>query len=109
MFWEWSVRIICRIDRVDSGLAPCRRPRQCQDADAVPSHEGVSHVLFEQRFWRPVGTGQVTVTFRRWKRRQVVAGHRYRTPGGIIEVTALDVVTTADITPRMLGTGGIHR
>ena len=25
-------------------------------------------VLFEQRFWDPIARGEVTVTFRRWKR-----------------------------------------
>ena len=55
-------------------------------------------MLFEQRFWGPIAAGDVTVTFRRWKRRQVVAGNRYRTPGGIIEVTELDVVGEGDIT-----------
>jgi hypothetical protein len=55
-------------------------------------------VLFEQRFWEPIARGEVTVTFRRWKRRQVLAGRRYRTAGGIIEVDAVDVVSEADIT-----------
>jgi hypothetical protein len=55
-------------------------------------------VLFEQRFWEPIAGGEVTVTFRRWKRRQVLPGRRYRTPGGIIEVEAVDVVAESDIT-----------
>jgi hypothetical protein len=63
-------------------------------------------MLFEQRFWEPIVTGEVTVTFRRWKRRQVVAGRRYRTPRGMIEVTAVDVVTEEAITPRDAQTGG---
>jgi hypothetical protein len=63
-------------------------------------------VLFEQRFWEPIARGEVTVTFRRWKRRQVVAGNRYRTPGGMIEVTALDVVTVGDITEDDARAGG---
>ena len=54
-------------------------------------------MLFEQRFWPLIADGSVTVTFRRWKRRQVVAGHRYRTPAGIVEVTAVDVVDPAAI------------
>jgi hypothetical protein len=54
-------------------------------------------VLFEQRFWEPIARGEVTVTFRRWKRRQVVPGRRYRTAGGIVEVDALDVIDVADI------------
>jgi hypothetical protein len=63
-------------------------------------------MLFEQRFWEPIVRGEVTVTFRRWKRRQVVAGHRYRTPRGMIEVTEVDVVTEDAITPHDAATGG---
>ena len=43
-------------------------------------------MLFEQRFWPLITDGSITVTFRRWRRCQAVAGRRYRTPGGIIEV-----------------------
>jgi hypothetical protein len=55
-------------------------------------------VLFELRFRDGVQDGSVTVTFRRWKRRQVVAGNRYRTAVGIIEVDAVDVIDMAKIT-----------
>jgi hypothetical protein len=55
-------------------------------------------VLFERRFWAGIADGTITCTFRRWKRPQVVAGRRYRTAGGIVEVTAADVVTADDIT-----------
>ena len=54
-------------------------------------------MLFEQRFWPLIADGRVTVTFRRWKRRQVVAGHRYRTPVGFIEVDAVITVDPAAI------------
>jgi hypothetical protein len=54
-------------------------------------------MLFEQRFREGVQGGAVTVTFRRWKRRQAVAGHRYRTAVGMIEVDAVDVVTADEI------------
>jgi hypothetical protein len=49
-------------------------------------------MLFEQRFWAPIAAGTVTATYRRWRRRQVVAGHRYRTPAGRIEVESVTVV-----------------
>jgi hypothetical protein len=52
-------------------------------------------LLFEARFWPLIASGELTLTFRRWKRRQVVAGNRYRTPVGFIEV---DAVTTVDPT-----------
>jgi hypothetical protein len=57
-------------------------------------------MLFEQRFWALIADGSVTLTFRRWRRCQAVAGRRYRTPGGIIEVERVDVVTTESITDR---------
>jgi hypothetical protein len=55
-------------------------------------------VLFEGSFWPGIADGSVTMTFRRWKRRQAVAGNRYRTGGGIIQVDELDVVDAASIT-----------
>ena len=55
-------------------------------------------MLFEARFWPLIAAGEVTLTFRRWKRRQVIAGNRYRTPVGLIEVSSVDVVEPATIT-----------
>jgi hypothetical protein len=49
-------------------------------------------VLFEQRFWSGIRDGTITLTFRRWKRRQVVAGGVYRTGGGRVIVDAVDTV-----------------
>jgi hypothetical protein len=63
-------------------------------------------VLFEQRFWDPIARGEVTVTFRRWKRRQAIAGNRYRTPRAIIEADAVDVVSVDDITDADARAGG---
>lgn len=40
-------------------------------------------VRFEGRFRAGIQDGTVTVTFRRWKRPQAVAGHRYRTTAGM--------------------------
>jgi hypothetical protein len=62
-------------------------------------------VLFQARFWPLIADGSVTVTFRRWKRQQVIAGHRYRTGHRIvgrmmIEVDAVDVVEPTAITAR---------
>jgi hypothetical protein len=72
----------------------------------LPNHVEQSYdpvVLFEARFWPLIVDGSVTVTFRRWKRRQVVAGHRYRTGHRIagrqlIEVDAVEIVDPASIT-----------
>src|SRR5438876_4649661 len=60
-------------------------------------------MLFQARFWPLIADGSVTVTFRRWKRCQVVAGHRYRTGHRIvgrqmIEVDRVDVVDPTRIT-----------
>lgn len=55
-------------------------------------------VLFEVHFRDGVQDGSVTVTFRRWKRRQVVAGNRYRTAVGILEVESIDVIDASKIT-----------
>ena len=59
-------------------------------------------MLFQARFWPLIVDGSVTVTFRRWRRRQVVAGHRYRTGHRIvgrqmIEVDRVDVVDPSSI------------
>jgi hypothetical protein len=55
-------------------------------------------MLFEMRFRDGVQDGSVTITFRRWKRCQAIAGHRYRTAVGMIEVEQVDVVDPAKIT-----------
>ena len=55
-------------------------------------------MLFERRFRDGVERGEVTLTFRRWKRNQAVPGHRYRTSVGIIEVEAVDIVDAPAIT-----------
>jgi predicted metal-dependent enzyme (double-stranded beta helix superfamily) len=54
-------------------------------------------VLFERRLREGIGEGRIVLTFRRWNRCQVVAGHRYRTGSDIIEVDAVDLVTAQDI------------
>jgi len=54
-------------------------------------------VLFERQLREGIGEGRIVLTFRRWNRCQVVAGHRYRTGSDIIEVYAVDLVTAQDI------------
>jgi hypothetical protein len=63
-------------------------------------------VLFEARFRDGVQDGSVTVTFRRWKRPQVVTGHRYRTAVGILAVDSVEVVDAAEITDADAGRSG---
>jgi hypothetical protein len=55
-------------------------------------------VQFEARYRPLIRQGSVTLTFRRWRRCQVVAGHRYRTAAGMLEVDAVDVVDPSRIT-----------
>jgi hypothetical protein len=62
------------------------------------AQRSVSMMLFEQRFWAGLADGTVTTTFRRWKKRQVVAGNRYRTPAGRLEVESVDIVEPSAIT-----------
>jgi hypothetical protein len=58
-------------------------------------------MLMPMRFRDAIEAGTVTLTFRRWKRPQVVAGNTYRTAAGRLTVDAIDIVdpdriTTAD-------------
>ncbi len=55
-------------------------------------------MLFPQRFRAGVEAGDVTLTFRRWKRSQVVAGRRYRTGVGILHVDDVHVVEASTLT-----------
>jgi hypothetical protein len=55
-------------------------------------------VLFLKRFWEPIARGEVTVTFRRWKGQQVLAGRRYRTAAGIIEIESVSIWAEEKVT-----------
>jgi hypothetical protein len=50
-------------------------------------------VLFERRLQDGLRDGSIRLAFRRWQRAQVVAGRRYRSPIGLIEVRSVSVVT----------------
>lgn len=52
---------------------------------------------FEARLREGIERGTIVLAFRRWRRCQVVAGHRYRTGTGLVEVDAVDLVSPADI------------
>ena len=54
-------------------------------------------MLFPKRFWPGIADGSVTLTYRRWRRQQVLAGRRYRTPAGIVEVTSITTVSPDEI------------
>jgi hypothetical protein len=55
-------------------------------------------VLFAKWSWAGIADGSITVTFRRWKRTQAIAGNVYRTAAGRIEVTAVDVLDATEVT-----------
>jgi hypothetical protein len=61
---------------------------------------------FEQRLREGLHQGVITLAFRRWKRTQVLAGRRYRTGSGLIEVVAVDVVKLADLDPAQARDAG---
>ena len=55
-------------------------------------------MLFASRFVPGIADGSVTLTFRRWKTRQAIVGHRYRTIAGMIEVDEVSTVEPGSIT-----------
>jgi biotin operon repressor len=63
-------------------------------------------VQFEPRLRQGLHNGSITVAFRRWRRSQVVAGHRYRTGQGMVLAEAVDIITPAGITPALAQAAG---
>ena len=54
-------------------------------------------VRFEQRLRDGIHSGAIVLAFRRWKRRQVVPGRRYRTGIAMVEVESVDVVEPSSV------------
>jgi hypothetical protein len=63
-------------------------------------------MLFERQLREGIHQGLVVVAFRRWRRCQVVSGHRYRTGLDIIEVESVDIVRPADIDSQQASEAG---
>ena len=61
---------------------------------------------FEARLREGIERGTIALAFRRWKRCQVVAGHRYRTGTGLVQVDAVDLVSPADIDGTQVSDAG---
>jgi hypothetical protein len=61
---------------------------------------------FEKRLRDGIEDGSITVAFRRWNRRQVVAGNRYRTGTGMVQMDAVDLVDPAAVTMADAGRAG---
>jgi hypothetical protein len=55
-------------------------------------------MLIQARYADAIARGDITLTFRRWKRPQVVAGNTYRTGVGRIVVDSVDIVDPQRIT-----------
>jgi len=55
-------------------------------------------MLIQIRYKDAIADGSVTLTFRRWRRPQVVVGNTYRTAAGRIVIDAIDVVDPGRIT-----------
>ncbi|HEX2421513.1 MAG TPA: hypothetical protein VHL55_07945 [Acidimicrobiia bacterium] len=53
---------------------------------------------FLKRYWQPIADGAVTIAFRRWQSPRVIAGRRYRTPAGIIEIDEIGTINESAIT-----------
>jgi hypothetical protein len=66
-------------------------------------------VLFQARFWPLIADGSVTVTFRRWKRRQVIAGHRYRTGHRIVGRVMIEVDDVREVDPSRISRADARR
>ena len=61
---------------------------------------------FEPRLRQGLRDGSITVAFRRWRRVQVVAGHRYRTGAGLVVAESVATISPADITPALARAAG---
>ena len=47
---------------------------------------------FTKPFWSGIADGSITVAYRPWKRPTVVAGRPYRTGGGRVQVTSVEII-----------------
>ena len=54
-------------------------------------------MLIERRVRGGIVDGSITVLFRQWRRPQVVAGRRYRTTAGILDMLEVDLITPAEV------------
>lgn len=54
-------------------------------------------MLFAKRFWPGIADGSITLTYRRWRGQQVLAGRRYRTPAGIVDVRSVSTASPEQV------------
>lgn len=55
-------------------------------------------MLWTMDAWPGLADGSTTLTFRRWKRSQVVAGRAYRSPVGMLVIDSVEQVPASSIT-----------
>lgn len=55
-------------------------------------------MLIPKRYGDAIAAGELTLVFRRWARSRVIAGRRYRTAAGIVEVESVDIVEPSGLT-----------
>jgi hypothetical protein len=55
-------------------------------------------MLMPMKFRDGIARGEITLTFRRWKKLQVVVGNKYRTGAGRLQIDKIDVVDPGRIT-----------
>src|SRR5690242_13946345 len=65
-------------------------------------------MLFQKRFWPGLASGELTVAFRRWTKPTVKAGGTLRSPGGLLAIDAVDLVSGAEITESEARTAGFE-
>lgn len=63
-------------------------------------------MLFVKAHWAGIAEGSLTVAFRRWRTARVVIGRPYRTGGGRVEVTSIDVVDPSRISQADVARSG---
>jgi hypothetical protein len=58
-------------------------------------------MTFTKRLRAPIARGEVTCSIRIWQKPRVKVGGRYELDRGFIEVTSIQRITLADITPEL--------
>jgi len=81
-----------------AGAGPGDRPATGQSPPGTPPRRILRAVQVKARYREAIEAGTVTLLFRRWASRQVVAGRVYRTSAGRLEVLAVDEIDPAAIT-----------
>lgn len=81
-----------------SPITVARRVPLARATRGTPGGRNLRAVQVKSRYREAIEAGTVTLIFRRWTSRQVVAGRVYRTSAGRLEVLAIDEVDPAAIT-----------